>query len=114
MCNSAAYNSRPNRESVRKRIGERSYRAICERDGHACVYCGVTAEQSGAHLQLDHLLPRADGGEDRADDLVLACRTCNSMRQRLSLRQWAAYAATTRGLTFTARQIRAQARRMAA
>lgn len=114
MCNSAAHNNRPNRESVRKRIGERTYREICERDGHACVYCGATAEQSGTHLQLDHLVPRADGGEDRADNLVLACRTCNSMRQNLSLSQWAAYAATTRGLTINARRIRAQARRLAA
>lgn len=114
MCNSAAHNARPNRESLSKRLGLRVTRAIWERDGHACVYCGATAEQSGAHLHLDHLTPRSAGGQDVASNLVLACRGCNSARQDMSLAQWAVYAATTRGLTINARRIRARAARIAA
>jgi hypothetical protein len=78
------------------------------------VYCGVAAYESGAHLHLDHLVPRSRGGEDVASNLVLACRGCNSARQAMSLAQWQAYAATTRGLTFRARTIRARAARVAA
>ncbi len=107
MCNSAAHNSRPNRESLSKRLG-RVAKQIALRDGHACVYCGATAASSGAHLHLDHLTPRSLGGADVATNLVTACRSCNSRRQALSLSAWAAAAPE---LTFTARGIRAQARR---
>lgn len=102
----AAHSSRPRRESLRKRLG-RVARMIAARDGHACVYCGATARSSGAHLHLDHLTPRSAGGEDIAENLVLACRSCNSRRGARSLRVWAAVSPET----FTARSIRAQARR---
>lgn len=107
MCNSAKHNARPGRESLSKRLG-RVARQIAARDGYACVYCGATAKSSGAHLHLDHLTPRALGGEDVARNLVLACRSCNSRRQKLSLSAWAREA---HQLVFTARSIRAQARR---
>jgi len=103
----AAHNSRPNRESLSKRLG-RVAKQIKARDGHACVYCGATEASSGAHLHLDHLTPKAHGGADVATNLVLACRSCNSRRQDLTLSAWAAQA---HQLTFTARSIRAQARR---
>lgn len=109
MCNSAAHNARPRRESLSKRLG-RVARLIAARDSHECVYCHRTAEQSGAHLHLDHVTPRALGGEDVASNLVLACRRCNSARQALTLTQWAAYAATL-GITVSPRAVRGQARR---
>lgn len=105
---SATHNSRPNRESLSKRLG-RVARQIAARDGHACVYCGATAASSGSHLHLDHLTPRSAGGADVATNLVLACRSCNSRRQDLPLATWALVAAPK--LSFTARSIRAQARR---
>jgi hypothetical protein len=110
VCNSAAHNRRPGRESLRKRLGVES-RRIDARDGYRCVYCGATAETAGAALQLDHLTPRAAGGGDEATNLVVACRRCNSARQNLPLRDWAAKAQVDFGLVFSARQIRAQARR---
>jgi 5-methylcytosine-specific restriction endonuclease McrA len=104
------HNSRPNRESLSKRLG-RTARQIKARDGHACVYCGETAETSGAHLHLDHLTPKSHGGEDVATNLVLACRRCNSARRNLTVAQWSAYAQVKFGVVFTARSIRGQARR---
>lgn len=104
MCNSAAHNSRPNRESLSKRLG-RVARLIRERDGNACVYCGATEQTSGAHLHLDHLTPRAAGGADVASNLVVACRSCNSARQNTPLATWC------RSIGIDARAIRAQARR---
>jgi 5-methylcytosine-specific restriction endonuclease McrA len=112
MCNSAAHNSRPNRESVRKQIGVVAARLIAKRDGDACVYCGATAASSGAKLHLDHLTARALGGTNALTNLVTACHSCNSRKQALTLAQWARVASTK--MTFTAASIRAHARRLPA
>lgn len=109
MCNSAAHNNRPGRESLSKRLGKVA-RLIAARDGHACVYCGGTAASTGAHLHLDHLTPKSLGGADVPQNLVAACRRCNSARKALTLTQWAAYAATL-GINVNPRAVRAQARR---
>ena len=104
MCNSAKHNARPNRESLSKRLG-RVARQIKARDGNACVYCGATAETSGAHLHLDHLTPRSAGGLDVASNLVVACASCNSARKDIALPLWC------RSIGVDARAIRSQARR---
>lgn len=104
------HDGRKGRESLSKRLGKVA-RQIAARDGHCCVYCGATAATSGAHLHLDHLTPRSHGGLDVATNLVMACRRCNSARQAMTVAQFAAYASVVYGLTFTARGIRAQARR---
>lgn len=107
---SRAHNSRKGRESLSKRLGKVA-RQIKARDDHRCVYCGRSAEESGAHLHLDHLNPKSQGGADTAENLVLACRRCNSARQDLSLATWAKKASEELGLAFTWQAIRAQARR---
>lgn len=104
----AMHNSRPNRESVSKRLGKRIVSQIHARDGHKCLYCGATAISTGAHLHLDHLTPRSLGGADVATNLVLACRSCNSRRGNRSV---AAFLAVSPELSITARAVRAQARR---
>ena len=38
-----------------------------------CVYCGV----SNTQLQVEHIIPRARGGSNRASNLTLACAPCN-------------------------------------
>lgn len=106
MCNSAAHNTRPNRESLSKRLGKVA-RQIKARDGYRCAYCQATERASGAAMQLDHLTPRALGGTDEPTNLITACRSCNSRRQSRTLSAWAAMC----GGMFTARQIRGQARR---
>ena len=87
MATRKEHSSRPNRESLSKRLGKIA-RAIKARDGHRCVYCGATEASSGAHLHLDHLVPRSAGGEDVATNLVLACRSCNSARHDMPLAAW--------------------------
>lgn len=112
MCNSAKHNSRPGRESLKKRLGVVVVRALVARDGGVCAYCGRDAIESGAHLHLDHLTPKAHGGADVPANLIHACRRCNSARQDMTLAQWSAYAAVKLGLSFSPRAIRAQARRI--
>jgi hypothetical protein len=106
----AAHSARPRRESVSKRLGRVAWQ-IHERDEHRCVYCGATAETSGARLHLDHLTPRSAGGQDVAGNLVLACARCNGARQDRTLAEWATYAAAELGLAISPRTIRARARR---
>jgi 5-methylcytosine-specific restriction endonuclease McrA len=85
----ATHNSRPNRESLSKRLGKMAGQ-IKARDGFACVYCGGTQESTGAHLHLDHVVPKSHGGVDHASNLVLACRSCNSRRKDMLLADWCA------------------------
>ncbi len=47
---------------------------VFDRDGDDCAYCG----QADADT-LDHVFPWAQGGSSNAENLVVACRTCNSI-----------------------------------
>jgi 5-methylcytosine-specific restriction endonuclease McrA len=46
---------------------------VMERDGGTCVYCGATEK-----LCIDHLIPVLRGGDNEPDNLVVACKSCNS------------------------------------
>ncbi|RIK26955.1 MAG: hypothetical protein DCC55_39675 [Chloroflexi bacterium] len=55
---------------------------ILERDGFRCVYCGYSpVDGDNVVLTVDHILPVAMGGPDRADNLVACCQSCNSQKQ---------------------------------
>lgn len=49
---------------------------ILRRDDHTCRYCGRKPPE--VQLTVDHVRPTALGGTDSADNLVTACRDCNS------------------------------------
>lgn len=48
-----------------------------------CNYCGV-----GGPLAQDHVLPRKLGGDDRPENLVLACPSCNSSKGKRDMLEW--------------------------
>lgn len=50
---------------------------ILRRDRFACRYCGARAKEDGAVLELDHVLPKVLGGNDKHTNLVAACVECN-------------------------------------
>ena len=50
-------------------------RAVFARDGGRCVYCGVPA------TSIDHVVPRSRGGKHEWDNVVAACRRCNSQKR---------------------------------
>lgn len=108
MATRSEHAARPGRESLSKRLGKVA-RQIKARDGGCCVYCGRNAEQSGAHMHLDHLTPKNHGGLDLASNLVVSCRRCNDTRKDMTLPVWAAWARDRLGLVFTAEQILAHA-----
>lgn len=65
--------------------------ALYMRDDFTCLYCGTRLKDGPpANLTLDHLVPRtAKQTNNKSDNLITACRSCNSSRQD---RPWADYA----------------------
>lgn len=53
----------------------------------ACVYCD--AALSAATCTIDHVRPRSKGGEDKEENLVPCCATCNQLRGRKQASQMA-------------------------
>ncbi|MBM3660780.1 MAG: HNH endonuclease [Actinobacteria bacterium] len=52
-----------------------SRRAVFARDGHRCQYCNRAAEN------IDHVVPRSRGGAHVWENVVAACRACNSRKE---------------------------------
>ena len=50
-----------------------SRKSIFARDHYTCQYCGT----HNAPLTIDHVVPRAQGGQSTWDNCVLACIACN-------------------------------------
>jgi 5-methylcytosine-specific restriction endonuclease McrA len=50
-------------------------RAVFARDGWVCQYCGSQAEN------VDHVIPRSRGGPHAWENVVAACRRCNSKKE---------------------------------
>lgn len=63
--------SRSRRTGVPRRVRIR----ILERDSYRCVYCGATPLR--AYLDVDHVVPRIQGGTNDPTNLVTACAACN-------------------------------------
>ncbi|MEB3320479.1 MAG: HNH endonuclease [Cyanobium sp.] len=59
--------------------------AIKEAWHHRCAYCGAHEPQS---LTLDHIRPRARGGETLRSNLVPSCCRCNRAKGSEEWRQW--------------------------
>lgn len=64
-------------------------RAIYERDGKVCRYCGTPVTWFRKHSTIfsttrpaavDHVFPRARGGQNDDTNLVLACESCNAAK----------------------------------
>ena len=51
--------------------------------GQICNYCG-----SSENLALDHIFPQKYGGQDNAENLIFACKACNSSKGKKDLMEW--------------------------
>jgi 5-methylcytosine-specific restriction endonuclease McrA len=61
-----------------KRTVHFSRRNLYKRDQMTCQYCGATPGSS--ELTIDHVLPRAQGGQTTWENCVLACLPCNQRK----------------------------------
>lgn len=52
-------------------------RLVRERADFACEYCGVSEQNAGGKLSVDHFRPQSKGGGDELENLVYACTRCN-------------------------------------
>lgn len=59
----------------RKPLSKRTRFEVFKRDGFACQYCGRTPPS--VLLEIDHVVPVAEGGTDVVHNLVTACFDCN-------------------------------------
>jgi hypothetical protein len=51
--------------------------AIVRRAGNCCEYCQLSQAGQEATFHIDHVLPRAEGGQTIEDNLALACVSCS-------------------------------------
>lgn len=59
--------------------------AVFKRDGFVCCYCGDDVSDDP---QCDHVLPISRGGQNSLDNLVTACRPCNSSKGDKTPEEW--------------------------
>lgn len=57
-------------------VSKRARFEILRRDNHTCQYCGEKAPDVTLHV--DHVKPKTLGGTDAPENLVTACKDCNS------------------------------------
>ena len=76
----------------RRKTKKSNYAAIIDRlineRGNRCQYCGSFFDDR--HLKplsrsLDHRIPKMHGGSDDEENLMLVCRSCNSIKANRSL-----------------------------
>ena len=65
----AAYIPQPLRDRVRRRARQQ------------CEYCHSIEWLTGQRFEFDHILPLQSGGATSAENLCLACASCNSHKQ---------------------------------
>tara|TARA_B100001778_G_C18479339_1_gene579564 strand:+ start:107 stop:718 length:612 start_codon:yes stop_codon:yes gene_type:complete len=51
---------------------------LFERDGHRCQYCG--SQLGDSYLNMDHVIPRDQGGKTSWENIVTACIKCNTKK----------------------------------
>ena len=74
-------------ENKRKSIPKSVRFEVFKRDSFKCQYCGASAPD--VILEVDHIVPVAEGGENDMMNLITSCRDCNrgKGKKRLTDRQ---------------------------
>jgi len=63
------------------KIPEALRRLIRTRAQSRCEYCQTSEWLSGLPCEIDHIIPRVKGGPTTADNLCLACASCNGYKR---------------------------------
>src|SRR5262245_25627396 len=54
--------------------------ALRQRFEFRCGYCGVSEQDVGAELTVDHFQPSSQGGSDEPENWVYCCHACNEFK----------------------------------
>ncbi len=57
---------------------------VLHRDNFTCQYCG-RMPKDGIKLEIDHIIPRKNGGETLFENLITACSECNEGKKIMNL-----------------------------
>lgn len=75
--------------SLRKSVNNAILRTrLAEAQNWRCAYCGIkcTDEREIGHsATIEHIVPRSIGGRDVWENMVMACKNCNSNRSSVPL-----------------------------
>ncbi len=55
-------------------------RQVRARFQNACAYCRSAEQLTVSLYEIEHIIPRSAGGETEAENLCLACPTCNRFK----------------------------------
>lgn len=62
---------------------------VLQRSAGRCWYCGEVLNVAGRQTNhIDHVLPVSKGGSNDPDNLVAACRTCNTEKADMTLKEF--------------------------
>ncbi len=67
--------------SERRRLTKEERRAVYDKMGGHCAYCGC--ELHYKDMQVDHVVPLRKGGPDVPDNMLPACRSCNHYKDSI-------------------------------
>ena len=67
------------------RVSHETRLLVFERDAWKCHYCGCTVlllagRYKNLRATVDHIVPKAKGGSNRAENLITACEPCNQAK----------------------------------
>lgn len=60
-------------------------KTLFARDRHICAYCG--GHFTSNHLSREHIQPVSRGGEDKWENVVTACKSCNTRKSNKTLKE---------------------------
>lgn len=72
------------RKTIRPEDWDRVRFEVFERDSYTCTYCGY----QGDDVVCDHRVPLIKGGTSDTDNLVTACKPCNSGKAGRTPEEW--------------------------
>lgn len=76
--------------------------AVYARDSFRCVYAVECDGGTPSTLIVEHVVPRAHGGTNEADNLVTSCCACNNAKGDRSVDAWCTALEVSRGAEFAA------------
>jgi hypothetical protein len=71
------------RRSQKRELSEAEKEQVKRRDGYACLACGAT--KTNRRLQVDHIIPLAQGGDTTVENSQTLCSVCNVRHKKIDV-----------------------------